>query len=64
MTRKFHADLRCSPPVTTPTRRVRPTELREICYQVGHAWERYTPLLMRCILCYAKWKRPELRLLP
>ncbi len=47
-----------------PPRRIRNTELREICYQVGHAWERFTPLLMRCILCRLKWKRPDLTLLP
>ncbi len=48
----------------SPPRRIRNTELRETCYEVGHAWERWTPLLMRCILCRLKWKRPDLTLLP
>lgn len=44
-------------------KRVRLLELREICYQVGHSWERVSPTLMKCTLCRMKWKKAEFKLL-
>lgn len=39
--------------------------MRGYCNLVGlpHAWERLTPRLLRCILCYARTKSAEFRLL-